>query len=100
MTTSNPTVAGPSDADRAAVAALPGRVVEAWARHDADTFAAVFTADGTMILPGLFKKGRDEIRAYMRDAFADQYRDTRVTGRPVDVKFLGPDSGVLITQGG
>ena len=59
------TVSGPSEADQAAVAAIPQHVVAAWADHDADAFAGAFTEDGTLILPGLFLKGREEIRSHM-----------------------------------
>lgn len=102
MTTSTPeaTAAGPSSADQAAVAALTQRVIAAWAYHDADSFANVFTEDGTMILPGVYLKGREEIRAYLTDAFEGNYKGTQVTGRPLDIRFFGAYAGLLITQGG
>ncbi|WP_067815098.1 SgcJ/EcaC family oxidoreductase [Actinomadura kijaniata] len=102
MSTSTPKTpaGGPAAADQAAVAALTQRVVAAWAYQDADSFAGVFTEDGTMILPGLFKKGPDEIRAHMKDAFETTYKGTQVTGRPVDLRFLAPDVALLLTQGG
>ncbi|MFD0890378.1 SgcJ/EcaC family oxidoreductase [Streptosporangium algeriense] len=94
------TTTSPSDADRAAVAAVPQRVVDAWAEHDAEAFAGVFTEDGSMILPGLYRKGRQEIRSFMAEAFEGPFKGTQVTGRPIDIRFLSETTGVLITQGG
>jgi uncharacterized protein (TIGR02246 family) len=87
-------------ADLAALQAVPQRVVTAWADHDADAFAEVFTADGTMILPGLYRRGRDDIRSHMAEAFTGPYRGTRVTGEPVNVSVLGERVVALITEGG
>ncbi|MGW4941988.1 SgcJ/EcaC family oxidoreductase [Actinoplanes sp. NPDC004185] len=90
----------PSVADHAAVATLPNRIVQAWAEQDPDSFAEVFTDDGTMILPGVFLRGRDEIRAFMGEAFAGPYKDTKVTGDPIGLRFLGGDVAILHTDGG
>ncbi|NUT38499.1 MAG: SgcJ/EcaC family oxidoreductase [Thermoactinospora sp.] len=89
-----------SDEDKAAVASIPQRIVEAWASYDADAFAEVFTPDGTLILPGVYEKGRDAIRAFAAAAFAGPYKGTRVTGTPIDIRFANEGAGVLITRGG
>ncbi|MFE6610161.1 SgcJ/EcaC family oxidoreductase [Amycolatopsis sp. NPDC057786] len=89
-----------TDADKAAIAALTQKVIAAWAYHDADAFADVFTEDGTMILAGSFADGREEIRAFLKDAYATNYKGTQVTGKPVSLRFLSADSAVLLTQGG
>ncbi|AWI32816.1 SgcJ/EcaC family oxidoreductase [Streptomyces tirandamycinicus] len=89
-----------TDEDKAAIAALPQRIVQAWAAHDADAFAEVFTPDGSMIIPGVLQKGRESIRAFMAQAFQGPFKGTRVTGTPVDLRFANSESGILITQGG
>ncbi|GAA3203526.1 SgcJ/EcaC family oxidoreductase [Nonomuraea helvata] len=100
MSITDQTTPAITDADKAAVAGLTARIVAAWARHDASAFAGVFTEDGTMILPGVFRKGKEEIRAFMATAFETSYKGTRVTGTPIDLRFLGDRVAVLLTQGG
>ncbi|MEV0401526.1 SgcJ/EcaC family oxidoreductase [Actinoallomurus sp. NPDC050550] len=90
----------PSPADHEAVAALPRKLVEVWAAHDADGFGDLFVKDGTMVLPGVYVAGNNAIAAFMRDAFAGVFKGTRVTGKPVNVRFFGPKVGLVITEGG
>jgi uncharacterized protein (TIGR02246 family) len=102
MSTDSPRVAVPavSGAEQAEIAAVPGRMVAAWAAHDADAFADLFTEDGTLILPGVYKKGRAEIREFMSAGYAGPYRGTRVTGTPIDLKPLAEGAVALLTAGG
>lgn len=101
MTSENKiSIPGLSIEDSAQVAGLPGRIIEAWAAHDAKAFAEVFTDDGTMVLPGVMRVGGDQIREFMGDAFQGPFKGTRVTGVPVSVKALGADAAVMVTRGG
>lgn len=94
-------MSAPAAEQQAAVAKAPERIVAAWAANDADAFAAACAEDATMLLPGdVCLKGREEIRAFMADAYAGPYKGTRVTGRPVSLRFLCADVGVVITEGG
>jgi uncharacterized protein (TIGR02246 family) len=95
-----PAGGGLTAADYAAIAAVPARMIAAWAAHDSDAFADLFTEDGTLILPGVYKKGKDAIRAYMAAEYAGAYQGTTVTGAPVEIKPLRAGAVALISQGG
>ena len=82
------------------VTSLPPKLVSAWAANDADAFGELFTENGSMILPGVFCKGRAEIVAFMKEAFTKQYRGTQVTGMPLSMEFFGDSLAVMITSGG
>ncbi|MCC8251494.1 SgcJ/EcaC family oxidoreductase [Saccharothrix luteola] len=83
------------------VLSVPLRLVAAWAENDANGVADVFTEDGILILPGdVFKKGRDEIRSFMKAAYAGPFKGSGVTGNPVDVRFYADDVALLRTHGG
>jgi len=97
MTASPTTTPG---VDPAAIAAVPARMVAAWAAHDADAFADLFVDDGTMILPGVVQNGRDQIREFMAAGYEGPYKGTRVTGAPLQMKLLAPGAVALVTEGG
>ncbi|MDH6130143.1 SgcJ/EcaC family oxidoreductase [Kitasatospora sp. GP82] len=87
--------------DAAALRAVPELIVAAWAEHDADGFAEIFTEDATLILPGdVYLTSREEIRSFMTKAFAGPFKGTRVTGEPLSVRPLAEGVAVLVTRGG
>lgn len=89
-----------SKADRSAIVALAQRVVYAWSSHDADKFAEWFVEDATMILPGVFCDGREEIRAHMAAEFGGDMAGCLLTGQPLALRFLNRDTAILISEGG
>jgi uncharacterized protein (TIGR02246 family) len=92
---------GSCHAEKATVRDVPQRIVPTWANEDADAFARVFTTDPSMIIPGqdTYLRSRHEIRAYMRKIFAE-YPPVRVTAKPLSVRCLSRDVGVVVTEGG
>lgn len=87
-------------ADQASVAGLTQQLLTAWARHDADSIADLFTEDGTLTLPGIHRQGREDIRLYFKDAFETHYNGTQVVGQPIGLRFFGSDVALLMSSGG
>ncbi|MER7012751.1 SgcJ/EcaC family oxidoreductase [Saccharopolyspora sp. NPDC000359] len=100
MSTSTAGVGEPTDADKAAIAALTQKLGAAWANHDADSFADQFVEDASMIIAGVYRDSRDGIREYMAEAYRGRFKGTRVTGTPVSMRMLGDDVAILLTRGG
>lgn len=93
-TEAKPTAAGSEAAQ------LITRITEAWAANDATAFAAIFTEDATMVLPGSYAKGRAAIAEFMGKGYSGPYKGTRVTGTPVDVRVFGDHLAIIVTEGG
>lgn len=90
-----------TDTDTDAVRGIVAKVEEVWAANDGDGFADVFTADGTLVLPGgVYLSGREKIRGYFRMGYAGPMKGSRVVGVPVEVKTVTEDVAVVITEGG
>jgi len=87
-------------AEQAAIAAVPARLVAAWAAHDADAFADLFVQDGSMMLPGVYRTGHEDIKEFMAAGFDGPYKGTQVVGQPLEIKPLAGGAVALITEGG
>jgi uncharacterized protein (TIGR02246 family) len=72
----------------------------AWADGDADVFAQLYTDDATVVQPGVYKRNNDDIRTTMAAGFAGPLKGSRVLDEPVSVRFFGPDTAVIIAEGG
>jgi uncharacterized protein (TIGR02246 family) len=68
---------------------------DAWNRHDASAYAALFTEEGDCInLVGWWWKGRAEIQSKLSAAFAFVFHDSRLEITETTTRFLGPDVAV------
>jgi uncharacterized protein (TIGR02246 family) len=87
-------------ADEKAALTVGLRIQDAWAANDADAFADVFAENGSLLMRDEQLTSRAAIRSYMASGFAGPFRGARVTGWPLEVKFLNDDLAFLVTQGG
>jgi uncharacterized protein (TIGR02246 family) len=93
------TVTATRTADEAAVRGVLAAVYEAWAAHDADAFAALYTEDASVVLPGLLHSGREAVREFMADAFAGRLRGTQGVDVPQQIRLYG-DTAIVVSHAG
>ena len=98
MTSKTSTTA--SQADRQAVLDVLKRGYKAWEANDAEAFVADYLDDASVVQPGIYKKGREEIRTTMAAGFAGPLRGSRAFDHPQDVRFLTDDAAVVVSEGG
>ena len=68
---------------------------EAWNRHDAKAYAYLFTENGDCVnVVGWWWKGRAEIERKLTDAYVFVFRESTLTVKDVDIKFLAPEIAV------
>jgi uncharacterized protein (TIGR02246 family) len=95
-----PSSSTPSVTDESALRRVTDRTAEAWASHDANAFAEVFTKDAKVVIAGTYLRGRDEVRSYMSAAFSGPVKGTTVTSLPVSAEYINGETGLVITEGG
>lgn len=79
---------------------VPEHTTAAWAEHDADAFASIFTADTNVVIGGNYLVGRAAVRAFMTAAFAGAFKGSRVVSDAVYLKRLDDEYALLVTVGG
>lgn len=77
------------------------RMRRAWDDGDATAYAAEFTEDAMyVIFAGIVSHGRDEIRADHVPVFERWQRGSRMSMSVLEVRMLGDDAAVVLTEGG
>src|SRR5262249_30232052 len=77
--------------EEAAIRNVEKQQGEAWNRHDAKAYAALFTEDGDCVnVVGWWWKGRAEIEKKLTAAYAFVFRESVLTITNVDVRLLTP----------
>ncbi|MFD4375115.1 SgcJ/EcaC family oxidoreductase [Streptomyces sp. NPDC059202] len=85
---------------KAEISAVMDRLDDAWARHDADAYGALFTEDATYVtFVGTYYSGRADIVESHRALFSKFLKNTRLAGEITDIRFYGPDAAVVTGRG-
>ncbi len=72
----------------------------AWAAGDADAFTSVYADDATVVMPGVFHRGRAAVRDYMAGAFAGPLKGSRGIDDPKDIRIIDGDTAILVSEAG
>ena len=87
--------AADQSSDEAAIRALEARQPEAWNKHDAKAYANLFTEDGDIVnVVGWWWKGKAEIEKKLTDAYVYVFKESTLTIKDVDIRFLNPEFAV------
>ncbi|MGW4566481.1 SgcJ/EcaC family oxidoreductase [Streptomyces sp. NPDC004561] len=84
--------------DESAILKVLKGVYDAWDAHDADAFVADYTEDASAILPGSYRRSRDEIRASMEAGFSGFLKGSTTTNKVVNIRFLNDDAAVVVSE--
>lgn len=95
MTTTNES---PAQTEEAVVRGVLESAYNAWAANDADAFAALYTEDATIVLPGTYHNGRDAIREYMAFGFNGPMKGTRPVDTPQSVRIVNGDTAIVVSE--
>ena len=77
------------------IRALHAKLLGAWNRRDGETFAGLFTEDGSLVgFDGSPIDGRSAIAEHVRQVFAD-HATAAYVAKVREVRFLTPDSALL-----
>src|SRR6201993_122777 len=85
-----------SAAETTAIREVEKQQQEAWNRHDAKAYAALFMEDGDCVnVVGWWWKGRPEIGKKLAEAYVYVFRESTLTINEIDVRFLTPELAVV-----
>lgn len=98
--TANAPVEPAREADAGAIRALLERSRAAWDRGDGTAYGEQFTADATDVTyVGTVYHGGEEIGRAHQSLFDSFLKGTRLTVEVTDLRFLGPDTAVVVARG-
>jgi uncharacterized protein (TIGR02246 family) len=86
--------------DAASIKKVLADQYEAWAAGDADAFVSDYTEEATVIMPGSYKRNKEEIRQSMSASFASVLKNSTVRDEIQEIRFLGQDHAIAVSKAG
>jgi len=86
--------------DVAAIEGVLESLYKAWDAGDADAFVADYTGDATAIMPGTYRKSREEVRQGMAEGFASFLKGSTTINKLEGIRFLGENAAVAVSETG
>jgi uncharacterized protein (TIGR02246 family) len=82
----------PTQADEQAIHGIMDSFMDAWNRHDAKAFAALFSEDADFTnVRGMGASGRSNIEQFHAPRFATTFKDSRQKYTGIKTRFIRPD---------
>jgi uncharacterized protein (TIGR02246 family) len=86
--------------DVAAIKGVLESLYKAWDAGDADAFVTDYTEDATVIMPGTYRKSKEEVRRNMADGFASYLKGSTTVNKQESIRFLGENAAVTVSEAG
>jgi uncharacterized protein (TIGR02246 family) len=86
--------------DVAAIRGVLESHYKAWDAGDADAFVTDYTQDATVIMPGIYRKSKEEVRQNMAEAFASFLKGSTAIDKLESIRFLGENTAVAVSETG
>jgi uncharacterized protein (TIGR02246 family) len=86
--------------DVAAIKGVLENHYKAWDAGDADAFVADYAEDTTVIMPGIYRKSKEEARRNMAEGFASFLKDSTAIDQLESIRFLGENAAVAVSETG
>jgi uncharacterized protein (TIGR02246 family) len=84
--------------DVAAIKGVLESLYKAWDAGDADAFVADYREDATAILPGSYRRSKEEVRQGMAAGFASFLKDTTTVNKLDSIRFLGETAAIAVSE--
>jgi uncharacterized protein (TIGR02246 family) len=86
--------------DVAAIEGVLADLYKAWDEGDADAFVADYLQDATVVMPGTFRKSREEVRQGMAAGFASFLKGSTTVNKMEGIRFLGENAAIAVSESG